>query len=139
MRFGPMPHKGMAEPQLQSNITCPHCGHQATEQMPINVCVVIYACKGCGDELRTPLGDCCVFCCYGSVPCPHAQEARGSEHYLILTGQRMPKGPKGEKRPAEVIGAAIMVGRIATGEIEDPMSKARIDQGWQGRGKSSCG
>jgi hypothetical protein len=25
----------------------------------------------------------------------------------------MPRGPKGEKRPADVIGAAIMVGRIA--------------------------
>jgi hypothetical protein len=31
----------------------------------------------------------------------------------------MPKGPKGEKRPADVIGAAVMIGRIATGEIED--------------------
>ncbi len=31
----------------------------------------------------------------------------------------MAKGPKGEKRPADVIGAAIMVGRIATGEIEE--------------------
>ena len=31
----------------------------------------------------------------------------------------MPKGPRGEKRPGDVIGAAIMVGRIATGEIED--------------------
>ena len=31
----------------------------------------------------------------------------------------MPRGPKGEKRPADVISAAIMVGRIATGEIED--------------------
>lgn len=29
----------------------------------------------------------------------------------------MPRGPKGEKSPADVIGAAIMVGRIATGEI----------------------
>jgi hypothetical protein len=29
----------------------------------------------------------------------------------------MPRGPKGEKRPADVIGAAIVVGRIATGEI----------------------
>jgi len=29
----------------------------------------------------------------------------------------MPRGPKGEKRPADVIGAAVMVGRIATGEI----------------------
>jgi hypothetical protein len=31
----------------------------------------------------------------------------------------MPKGPKGEKRPADVIGAAVMIGRIATGEIEE--------------------
>jgi hypothetical protein len=31
----------------------------------------------------------------------------------------MPKGPRGEKRPADVIGAAVMVGRIATGEIEE--------------------
>lgn len=31
----------------------------------------------------------------------------------------MPKGPKGEKRPADVIGAAIMVAKIATGEIEE--------------------
>jgi hypothetical protein len=28
----------------------------------------------------------------------------------------MPKGPQGQKRPADVIGAAVMVGRIATGE-----------------------
>src|SRR5208282_4030861 len=31
----------------------------------------------------------------------------------------MPKGPRGERRPADVIGAAIMVAKIATGEIED--------------------
>ena len=31
----------------------------------------------------------------------------------------MPKGPKGEKRPADAIGAAIMVAKIPTGEIED--------------------
>ena len=31
----------------------------------------------------------------------------------------MPKGPKGEKRPSDVIGAAVMVARIATGEVED--------------------
>jgi len=29
----------------------------------------------------------------------------------------MPTGPRGEKRPADVIGAAVMVARIATGEI----------------------
>jgi hypothetical protein len=32
----------------------------------------------------------------------------------------MPRGPKGEKRPADVIGAAVMIGKIATGEIDDP-------------------
>jgi hypothetical protein len=31
----------------------------------------------------------------------------------------MPRGPKGEKRPADVIGNAVRVMRIATGEIED--------------------
>ena len=31
----------------------------------------------------------------------------------------MPKGPNGEKRPADVIGAAVLVGRIATGEAHD--------------------
>ena len=31
----------------------------------------------------------------------------------------MPRGPKGEKRPADAIGNAIMIARIATGEIDD--------------------
>jgi hypothetical protein len=31
----------------------------------------------------------------------------------------MPRGPKGEKRPADVIGSAVMIGKIVTGEIED--------------------
>ena len=31
----------------------------------------------------------------------------------------MPRGPKGEKRSADAIGNAIMIGRIATGEIGD--------------------
>ncbi len=31
----------------------------------------------------------------------------------------MPKGPRGQKRPADVIGCAIKVAKIATGETED--------------------
>jgi hypothetical protein len=31
----------------------------------------------------------------------------------------MPKGPRGERRPADAIGLAVMIGKIATGEIED--------------------
>jgi hypothetical protein len=36
----------------------------------------------------------------------------------------VPRGPKGEKRPADVIGNAVHVMRIATGEIEDSQGKA---------------
>jgi hypothetical protein len=36
----------------------------------------------------------------------------------------MPRGPKSERRPGDVIGAAIMVGRIATAELEDGQSNA---------------
>lgn len=35
----------------------------------------------------------------------------------------MPKGPKGEKRPGDVIGAAVMVAKIATGEVEEKREK----------------
>jgi hypothetical protein len=31
----------------------------------------------------------------------------------------MPRGPKGEKRPADAIGNAVHIMRIATGEIEE--------------------
>jgi hypothetical protein len=36
----------------------------------------------------------------------------------------MPKGPKGVRRPADTNAAAVMVARIALGEIEDKPSKA---------------
>ncbi len=46
----------------------------------------------------------------------------------------MPKGPKGERRPADVIGCAVMVAKIATGETEDTKSKTpgRIKSGKAG-------
>jgi hypothetical protein len=31
----------------------------------------------------------------------------------------MPKGPKGEKRPADVVGRAIKIAKIATGESDE--------------------
>jgi hypothetical protein len=62
--------------ELRSTVTCPHCGHQETETMPIDACQFFYDCKGCGVVLRPNDGDCCVFCSYGSVPCPPMQEAR---------------------------------------------------------------
>jgi hypothetical protein len=35
----------------------------------------------------------------------------------------MPRGPKGEKRPADVIGNAVHVMRVATGEAEEDSGK----------------
>lgn len=31
----------------------------------------------------------------------------------------MPKGPRGEKRPADAIGLSVVIGKIATGEMKD--------------------
>jgi rubredoxin len=62
--------------ELQSIITCPECGHRETETMPVDKCQFYYECKGCGVLLRPDQGDCCVYCSFGTVPCPPIQEAR---------------------------------------------------------------
>ncbi len=57
----------------------------------------------------------------------------------------MPRGPKGERRPADVIGNAVKVMRIATGEEpedygpqdhKDPAAKALGRKGGAARAKS---
>ena len=55
----------------------------------------------------------------------------------------MPKGPQGQKRPADVIGNAVKVMRIATGEAKeeyeddgkDPAAKALGAKGGKARAK----
>ena len=37
----------------------------------------------------------------------------------------MPKGPQGQKRPADVIGCAVTVAKIATGEIGEETSNGK--------------
>ena len=64
--------------ELHSEITCPHCGHRSMEEMPTDACQVLYDCPACDAVLRPKSGDCCVFCSYGSVPCPPVQiEGKG--------------------------------------------------------------
>jgi hypothetical protein len=41
----------------------------------------------------------------------------------------MPKGPKGEKRPADVIGAAVKIMRIATGEESEDYGPTAESEG----------
>jgi hypothetical protein len=62
--------------QLISTLTCPVCGHPSMETMPVDACQFFYECKGCGELLKPKTGDCCVFCSYGSVPCPPIQDTR---------------------------------------------------------------
>jgi hypothetical protein len=64
--------------QLESTLTCPNCGRQSIERMPTDACQFFYDCKGCGARLKPLAGDCCVFCSYGSVPCPPIQEIGSS-------------------------------------------------------------
>jgi hypothetical protein len=59
-----------------SDVTCPRCGFVKREKMPMNACQVAYACGKCGAVLRPKTGDCCIYCSYGSVPCPPVQAAR---------------------------------------------------------------
>lgn len=59
-----------------STITCPKCGHKETEIMPTDACQWFYECKNCGTLLKPNKGDCCVFCSYGSVPCPPIQQEK---------------------------------------------------------------
>ncbi len=47
----------------------------------------------------------------------------------------MPRGPKGEKRPADVIGNAVKVMKIATGEIEEDKDDDGKDKAAQSMGR----
>ena len=62
---------------LESEITCPECGHRETETMPTDACQWFYDCKDCGALLKPKKGDCCVFCSYGTVACPPIQQGYG--------------------------------------------------------------
>lgn len=39
-------------------------------------------------------------------------------------GVTMPRGPQGQKRPADVIGAAVLVAKIATGDVTEKLQQA---------------
>jgi hypothetical protein len=63
----------MAKIILESTLTCPHCSHRKTESMPTDSCQYFYKCESCGRLLKPKPGDCCVFCSYGTMPCPPIQ------------------------------------------------------------------
>jgi len=38
---------------LQSIITCPNCGHQKEESMPMDACQYFYGCENCKINIKT--------------------------------------------------------------------------------------
>jgi hypothetical protein len=61
---------------LESTLTCPACGHRERETMATDSCQYLYECTVCHALHKPKAGDCCVFCSYGSVPCPPIQQER---------------------------------------------------------------
>lgn len=62
--------KRKAEPVI-GLLTCPRCGHQQGQEIPLESCLPFYECQGCG-QLIAAEKSCCVFCDYGDRPCPAA-------------------------------------------------------------------
>ncbi|HEV7622008.1 MAG TPA: GDCCVxC domain-containing (seleno)protein [Flavisolibacter sp.] len=56
-----------------ATITCPHCGFKKEEEMETEACRYFYTCEKCNAVLKPNVGDCCVFCSYGSEKCPPVQ------------------------------------------------------------------
>lgn len=68
--------------ERESVLTCPECGSEAEEVMPPVARRTQYECLSCGVVLRPRPGDDCVFCSYGSVPCPPVQMERAGDELV---------------------------------------------------------
>ena len=70
-----------------SVITCPECELSKEEEMPTDACQYFYDCTNCGVLLKPKKGDCCVFCSYGTIPCPPIQK----EKRVVMDKIRKPR------------------------------------------------
>ena len=64
---------GAIDLMVRSVLTCPACGHAEELAMPTDACLFFHECVACHARMRPREGDCCVFCSFGSVPCPPVQ------------------------------------------------------------------
>lgn len=74
--MGSIDFKNFKPVTLKSVITCPECGFQKEETMPEDACSFFYECTNCKTILKPKKGDCCVYCSYGTVPCPPIQQGK---------------------------------------------------------------
>ena len=58
----------------ESTLSCPYCGYKETMTMPEQACLYYHECSHCKKLISPLAGDCCVFCSYGTVPCPSIQK-----------------------------------------------------------------
>jgi hypothetical protein len=63
---------------LKTIIKCPVCKFQKEEMMKIGTHVAFYTCQECEARIKPRQNECCVFCSYGTVPCPAAQAGKSS-------------------------------------------------------------
>ena len=66
----------MLESVRLATIRCPDCDVEHQTAMPDDACLVFHECPACGVMLRPLPGDCCVFCSYGTEPCPSEKSRR---------------------------------------------------------------
>lgn len=74
---------------LESVLSCPVCGHARAEIMPTDACQWLYQCEQCHSVLRPKPGDCCVYCSYGTVPCPPVQLSQEHGAEKIRASEKM--------------------------------------------------
>lgn len=59
---------------LRSIVQCPYCHFKVTERMPASQRVMEWECPACHQHVSVTEEACCIFCEYGSVPCPLKQQ-----------------------------------------------------------------
>ena len=80
---------------LKCRLTCPGCGHVTSEVMPTDTSPYFHDCVGCGRLIRPRIGDCCVYCSHGDVPCTPVQVQRlsaGTPRRRFKLELRKPEG-----------------------------------------------
>ncbi|MDQ3047635.1 MAG: hypothetical protein M3R27_08820 [Bacteroidota bacterium] len=60
----------------KSVVKCPICKYKKEVIMPVMLFQTMYECEECNARLKPNVGDCCVFCSFGSVPCPPVQKEK---------------------------------------------------------------
>ena len=71
-----MAHKSTVHTTRDSALTCPVCNYEETFVMSDDACHFFHTCNRCGTLLKPVGEDCCVFCSYGTLPCPPKQRER---------------------------------------------------------------